>query len=158
MMIIREFTPVDEIQVVSLWRRGGLETSEPNLLAQVQHKLLSQPGLFLVGTIHSTIIASAVASHDGVNASIEYLTVAPEWQRLGYGRRMVREMERCLQEAGCRSVKLPVRPGNRPMLGFCERLGYRTEKILSMSKPLAEPARKKPTLRDWALECAATMA
>jgi ribosomal protein S18 acetylase RimI-like enzyme len=134
MILIRKFTFDDEAQVVPLWHRSGLIDSEDDSILTIERKLRAQPELLLVGAIKETIIATVMAGYAGSSGWISHLAVAPEWQRLGYGRCMMKEAERRLQNLGCPDINLHIRTNNRQVLGFCERMGYQIERVLSLAK------------------------
>jgi ribosomal protein S18 acetylase RimI-like enzyme len=117
-MDIRAFRAEDEPAVVALWERCGLVRPWNDPRKDIARKLKVQPELFLVGTAAQTVVATVMAGYEGHRGWINYLAVAPEYQRQGFGRSMMREVERLLQAAGCPKVNLQVRDTNADALGF----------------------------------------
>jgi ribosomal protein S18 acetylase RimI-like enzyme len=59
-----------------------------------------------------------MAGYEGHRGWINYLAVAPERRRLGFGRRMMEAAEAELAKLGCAKINLQVRAANREALGF----------------------------------------
>ncbi len=135
-MQIRPFDPQDEAAVIALWQRCGLTTPQNNPGKDIRRKLKVSPGMFLVGLVEGTIVATVMAGYEGHRGWINYLAVSPEYQRHGYGRVMMAEAERVLLEAGCPKVNLQVRSTNLGVIEFYRRIGYAVEDRVSMGKRL----------------------
>ena len=82
------------------------------------------------------IVATAMAGYEGHRGWVNYLAVAPEWQRQGLGRRMMGEVERLLHSAGCPKINLLIRDTNAEALAFYSALGYTRDEVVSMGKRL----------------------
>jgi ribosomal protein S18 acetylase RimI-like enzyme len=135
-MEIRAFRTEDESAVVALWERCGLIRPWNDPRKDIARKLSVQPELFLVGLADHTIVATAMAGYEGHRGWVNYVAVAPEWQRQGLGRRMMREVERLLHSAGCPKINLQVRDTNAEAMGFYSALGYRRDDVVSLGKRL----------------------
>lgn len=148
MIRIRQFTPADQSQVLSIWYRCGLVGRGEDPIQDIDRQMEMQPALFLVGAIKQTVIGTIMGGYEGPKGWISHLAVAPEWQRLGYGRVLLQEMETVLRELGCPRVDFKVRTNNRQVLGFCEKMGYQIERVLSLAKELEEerPVRSRYTV------------
>ena len=133
---IRPFQPDDEEAVVSLWRRCDLVRAWNDPHKDTQRKLWVRPDLFLVGVLNGRIVASVMAGYEGHRGWLNYLAVAPEHQRHGLGRALVREAERLHREAGCPKINLQVRTSNHSVIRFYRHLGYAVDDVVSMGKRL----------------------
>jgi len=102
----------------------------------IQRKLRVRPDLFLVGLVDGQVVASVMAGYEGHRGWLNYLAVAPEWQRRGYARAIVAEAERLLREAGCPKINLQVRTSNQAVIEFYRRLGYAPDDVVSLGKRL----------------------
>jgi ribosomal protein S18 acetylase RimI-like enzyme len=102
----------------------------------IARKLAVQPELFLVGLADHTIVATAMAGYEGHRGWVNYLAVAPERQRQGLGRSMMREVERLLHSAGCPKINLQIRDTNAEAMAFYSALGYKRDEVVSMGKRL----------------------
>jgi ribosomal protein S18 acetylase RimI-like enzyme len=135
-MDIRVFRPEDESAVLALWERCGLIRLWNDPRKDIARKLAVQPELFLIGLADHTIVATAMAGYEGHRGWVNYLAVAPERQRQGLGRSMMREVERLLHSAGCPKINLQIRDTNAEAMAFYSALGYKRDEVVSMGKRL----------------------
>jgi phosphinothricin acetyltransferase len=135
-MTIRECQPEDGPAIVRLWERCGLTRPWNDPRQEIARKLNVQPELFVIGVSDEEIVATVMAGYDGHRGWIYSLAVAPEAQRRGLGRRMMREAERRLRAAGCAKVNLQIRGGNAGVAAFYRALGYVEEDRVSMGRRL----------------------
>jgi len=135
-MIIRPYQPLDEEAVIQLWQRCELTRPWNDPRKDIARKLSVQPELFLVGVDDGAIVATAMAGFDGHRGWINYLAVAPERQRQGHGRQLMRAVEDALLAVGCPKLNLQVRAGNAKAVAFYEALGYGQDELVSMGKRL----------------------
>jgi ribosomal protein S18 acetylase RimI-like enzyme len=135
-MQIRPFRLEDEEAVVSLWRQCDLVRPWNDPRKDMRRKLRVRPDLFLVGVLGGQIVATAMAGYEGHRGWLNYVAVAPEHQRLGLGRAIVKEAERLLREVGCPKINLQIRSSNQGVIEFYRRLGYAVDEVVSMGKRL----------------------
>jgi ribosomal protein S18 acetylase RimI-like enzyme len=134
---IRAFKDENEAQVVDLWHTcfpGEPSRNAP--LQVIRRKRQVQPDLFLVGLIDDRVVCTALAGYDGFRGWIYHVATAPDQRRRGFGRKMVRAVERKLIQLGCPKLNLQVRSTNREVAAFYESLGYGIEDRVSMGKTL----------------------
>ena len=137
-MKIRVFQTSDESEVIQLWRRAGLIRSWNNPHMDIIRKLKVQSQWFLVVEQNQKISASIMAGYDGHRGWINYLAVDPISQGSGIGRKLMEHAEQLLLGYGCPKVNLQIRRGNREVIEFYEKLGYREDDVVSYSKRLIE--------------------
>ena len=137
-MNIRPFLPGDEEAVVALWQACGLTRPWNDPRADIARKLTEQPELFLVGTVGTELMASAMAGFDGHRGWVNYLAVAPAHRGRSYGRALMREAERLLEKRGCPKLNLQVRASNTGVIEFYRRLGYVQDDVVSLGKRLIQ--------------------
>jgi ribosomal protein S18 acetylase RimI-like enzyme len=77
-----------------------------------------------------------MVGYEGHRGWLNYLAVAPEHQRKGFGRAIVEEAERLLRKEGCPKINLQVRTSNQGALEFYRRIGYAVDDVVSMGKRL----------------------
>jgi ribosomal protein S18 acetylase RimI-like enzyme len=77
-----------------------------------------------------------MAGYEGHRGWINYLAVAPENQRAGFGRQIMKEAERRLRASGCPKINLQIRSSNRSAIDFYRALGYIQDEVVSMGKRL----------------------
>ena len=142
-------TGADVEAVVALWRSAGLTRPWNDPHRDVERKLAVQPELFLVvvddvvaddGTVQESVVATAMAGHEGHRGWVHYVAVDPSRQGEGLGRLVVEEAERRLLELGCPKVMLMVRRGNEAVVDFYEHLGYSQDDVVVLGKRLVPDA------------------
>lgn len=137
-MLLRAFDPSQAEDVVGLWELCGLTRPWNDPRLDIRRKLDVQPELFLVGTDGDSLVATAMAGYDGHRGWVNYLAVHPDARGRGYGRQIMAEVERMLEERGCPKLSLQIRTDNERALGFYRALGYLPDAVVSMGKRLIE--------------------
>jgi ribosomal protein S18 acetylase RimI-like enzyme len=135
-MEIRPFDARDTDAVVHLWDACELTRPWNDPRKDITRKVAVDDGLFLVGEVDDTIVASVMAGYDGHRGWVNYLAVAPDRRGRGLGRALMDDAERRLAAVGCPKVNLQVRDTNADVLAFYERLGYAVDAAVSMGKRL----------------------
>ena len=135
-MKIRSFTIEDEKAVIELWQKCDLVRSWNNPRADIARKLKVNPELFLVGILDGKIIAAAMGGYEGHRGWVNYLAIDPSYQRKGFGRQIMQDIEKRLLALGCPKVNLQVRTGNISALEFYNRIGYKDDNVISLGKRL----------------------
>ena len=82
------------------------------------------------------VIASMMIGYDGHRGTINYLAIAPAFQRSGLGAELMRRAEAFLIEIGCPKVSFCVRKDNLSVLAFYDRLGYAADDVHFLGKRL----------------------
>lgn len=139
-MKIGTYQPADERAVIALWESCALVAPQNNPHEDIRRKLADSPELFLVGRLDSEIVATVMAGYEGHRGWINYLAVAPQFQKTGYGREIMEHAEGLLRERGCPKINLQVRSSNRQFVDFYRRIGFSTDDVLSMGKRLVTDA------------------
>lgn len=135
-MDIRPFEEADRGAVIALWQACGLTRPWNDPSADIDRKLAVQRELFLVGSIEDAVVATVMAGYEGHRGWLNYLAVAPGWQRHGCGRRLIATVEQALLARGCPKVNLQVRTGNAAVIDFYEAIGYSVDPTTSLGKRL----------------------
>ncbi|MGD2251002.1 MAG: GNAT family acetyltransferase [Candidatus Methanofastidiosia archaeon] len=135
-LIIRQYSSEDEIDVITLWHACGLVVPHNTPKTDIEKKIEFQPQWFLVGIINKKVVATCMAGYDGHRGWINYLGVLPEYQRKGYGRKIMEKAEQLLKKTGCQKINLQIRKTNLPVITFYESLGYSHDEVVSMGKRL----------------------
>jgi ribosomal protein S18 acetylase RimI-like enzyme len=137
---IRPFRPSDEAAVVQLWKDCNLVVPWNDPLRDIRRKLRVQPELFLVGFVSGELAATVMAGYEGHRGWLNYLAVAPRFRRQGLGRKMVAEAETRLRQMGCPKINIQIRAGNTAVIEFYNRIGFKTDDVVSMGKRLEADA------------------
>jgi len=144
-MNIRPFVPADTDAVVQLWRDCELVKPWNDPHQDIARKLAVNPELFLVGEFTSqgvtTLVASAMFGYEGHRGWVNYLAVAPAFQRQGLAAQLMAAGEAHLLARGCPKINLQVRSSNLGVIAMYEKLGYTQDAVISLGKRLvADPA------------------
>jgi ribosomal protein S18 acetylase RimI-like enzyme len=135
-LLIRAFRKGDEDAVIALWQECGLTRPWNNPGNDIARKMAVQPELFLVGLVDDKIIATLMAGYEGHRGWVNYVAVAPEHRRQGFGRVLMQEAEERLLALGCPKVNIQVRSSNLDALGFYKGIGYLQDEAVSLGKRL----------------------
>jgi ribosomal protein S18 acetylase RimI-like enzyme len=92
--------------------------------------------LFLVGTVASELVATAMIGFDGHRGWVYYLAVAPRHRKQSHGRALMDDAERRLIARGCPKINLLVRSSNTAIVEFYRSLGYAQDDCVSLGKRL----------------------
>ena len=122
--------------VIELWLKCRLVVSSNNPQKDIERKLLVDRDLFLVGILNGKVIASVMGGYEGHRGWINYLAVDPAHRRRGYGRRIMKEVERRIRAKGCPKINLQVRATNDAVIKFYESLGYADDAVIGLGKRL----------------------
>ena len=133
---IRAFEVADEADVVRLWYACDLVVPWNDPAKDIQRKLHVQRDLFLVGFSNARLVATVMCGYEGHRGWINYLAVAPEHRRRGFGRRMMEAAEAGLRELGCPKINLQVRRSNEQAVNFYRSLGFIQDESISLGKRL----------------------
>jgi alkanesulfonate monooxygenase SsuD/methylene tetrahydromethanopterin reductase-like flavin-dependent oxidoreductase (luciferase family)/ribosomal protein S18 acetylase RimI-like enzyme len=140
-VVVRQFHDADAAAVAALWRRVFHDDSRWRAPEQIiERRRRRQRELFLVATLGNEVVGTTLAGYDGHRGWLYRVAVAPEHERRGVGRALVREAEQRLLQLGCPKVNLQIEGENRDVVAFYERLGYAVEDRVSMGRPLSPAA------------------
>lgn len=137
-MDIRPYCKADERAVVALWRDSGLTVPWNDPAKDIARKLHVQRDLFLVGSLEERIVATVMAGYDGHRGWINYLAVAPDCRRQGFGLRMMDAAEERLAAMGCPKINLQIRRSNTQAVDFYRSIGFVEDATISMGKRLVD--------------------
>ena len=122
-------------QVIALWNEVfGYETAH-NQPSLVIDKKLEVDGMFFVAESES-VVGTVMCGYDGHRGWIYSLAVLPSHRRQGIGQSLVRHAEQTLVEKGCTKVNLQILASNKEVEKFYRKLGFKSEKRISMGKCL----------------------
>ncbi len=147
-MNIRPFVPADTDAVVQLWRDCELVKPWNDPHQDIACKLAVSPELFLVGEFTSKgvtqLVASSMFGYEGHRGWVNYLAVAPAFQRQGMAALLMSAGEALLLARGCPKINLQVRSSNAGVIAMYEKLGYTQDAVVSLGKRLiADPVKAK---------------
>jgi len=132
--------PEDTDAVIALWGDCDLLRPWNDPRKEIARKLTDRNGAFWVATMGDDVIASVMVGYDGHRGSINYLAVAPDFQRTGVGARLMQQAEAFLVALGCPKVSFCVRKDNADVLAFYDGLGYDVDDVHFLGKRLIPDA------------------
>ena len=97
---IRQFVPNDTNRVIFIWEQCDLARNWNNPNFDIQRKLNFQKELFFVGLFNDEIIATAMFGYDGHRGWLNYFAVLPNFQKRGFGKKLMTFGELALIEKG----------------------------------------------------------
>ena len=135
---IRQFVPNDTNRVIFIWEQCDLVSSWNNPNFDIQRKLNFQKELFFVGLLNDEIIATAMFGYDGHRGWLNYFAVLPNFQKRGFGKKLMTFGEMALIEKGCPKLNLQIRNDNTKAINFYKKVGYKEDAAVSFGKRLIE--------------------
>jgi len=143
-MVIRQYAPRDQDQVISLWEKCDLVSPLNSPAEDISRKMRVNPELFLVGVREGRVIASVMGGYEGHRGWVNYLAVDPHHQRCGFGRQIMNHIERLLRAKGCPKINLQIRSTNLEVLAFYRSLGFSDDNVVSLGKRLGNDLASSP--------------
>ena len=101
-----------------IWNAAGVGTARRNVMARVQGAKTA-----LLGRVEDAPVATAFVAIDHDIAMVHALEVAPEAQRKGFGRSMMRAAARWSADVGARWLAVLVVEANAPAIALYSDLG-----------------------------------
>jgi GNAT superfamily N-acetyltransferase len=146
-MTIRVATVGDAVGLTELWDAAGLSFT-PSRVASELAAVLERDSLVLVDVDEAGEIAGSVfGTFDGRRGWVTRLAVTPARRGEGIGSGLLKELEDRLTALGCERINLLIDMDNAGVTSFYAALGYLSEDLLFMTKPL--PAGKRRDLAPY---------
>ena len=137
-MEIRAYRESDQDAVVALWRECGLVRPSNDPVKDIHRKLRVQRDQLLVGSMDGRLVATMMVGYEGHRGWVNYLAVAADCRKRGFGRLLMDEAETRLREMGCPKINLQIRRSNAGAVAFYRSIGYAQDDVVSMGKRLIE--------------------
>ncbi|MCB8928367.1 MAG: GNAT family acetyltransferase [Ardenticatenaceae bacterium] len=135
-LTIRPFAIADSEEVIAIWQACGLTVPWNDPHKDIARKMEVNPELFLVAEVDGRIAGTVMGGYEGHRGWINYLAVAPDFQRQRIGVALMQEVEAKLQALGCPKINLQVRKNNRAVIQFYGQIGYHIDDVISLGKRL----------------------
>jgi len=133
---ILRYTPEFQDAVVDLWEKCNLIVPWNDPVEDIKKKLDFQPDLFFIGLLDGRVVGSIMVGYEGHRGWMNYLAVLPEFQRRGYGGKLVQKAVDELKRLGCLKLNLQVRRSNTSVIDFYRHLGFKEDDVVSLGKRL----------------------
>ena len=131
---VSPITDADVDAVIALWQRCGLTRPWNDPGSDIAFARRGANATILVGRAANAIVASAMVGHDGHRGWVYYVAVDPEVQGKDFGRAIMSAAEDWLRQQGITKAMLMVRPDNKKVQAFYDRLGYETQERVIYAK------------------------
>ena len=123
-LTISPITDADVEPVIALWQRCGLTRPWNDPGSDIAFARRGANATILVGRAANAIVASAMVGHDGHRGWVYYVAVDPDARRKDHGRAIMAAAEDWLRQQGITKAMLMVRPDNKQVQAFYDKLGY----------------------------------
>ena len=124
-MEVRPYQESDQDAVVALWRECELVKPWNDPVKDIRRKMGIQRDLFLVGSMDSRLVATVMVGFEGHRGWINYLAVAADCRKRGFGRLLMDEAEARLRAMGCPKISLQIRRSNADVVASTGRSATR---------------------------------
>jgi ribosomal protein S18 acetylase RimI-like enzyme len=129
---ITRYTLDHQKAVVNLWEKCGLIVPQNDPIVDIQKKLEFQPELFFVALLEGQVIGSVMVGYEGHRGWLNYLAVLPQYQKQGFGKKLVDKAIEKLKRLGCLKVNVQVRMNNASVVDFYKQLGFKNDDVISL--------------------------
>ena len=133
-LAISPIADADVEHVIALWRRCGLTRPWNDPTGDIAFARRGRNAAILVGRRDAVIVASAMVGHDGHRGWVYYVAVDPDMRRQDFGRAIMAAAEDWLRAQGVTKAMLMVRPDNKQLQAFYDRLGYDAQERVVYAK------------------------
>ena len=130
-------TTADREATVALWEAAGLTRPWNDPRSDFDLAVATPTSAILLARDGKTLSGSVMVGFDGHRGWVYYVAVAPDCQRRGIGRVLMRAAEDWLQERGCPKIQLMLRGDNAQARGFYAALGYDLQDVVTVGKRFA---------------------
>ena len=127
-------------KVVELWRVSNLLAPWNDPYADIRMAMDNPTSTVLAGLDGNDIIASAMVGYEGHRGWVFYVAVDPGRRGRGLGEEIMDAAFDWLENLGAVKMQLLIRQGNEGVQAFYERIGFRVEPVMMMSKRIRPPA------------------
>jgi ribosomal protein S18 acetylase RimI-like enzyme len=79
-----------------------------------------------------------MGGYEGHRGWINYLAVSPDLQKSGYGRQLMKAVEKKIAEQGAPKINLQIRTSNVDVIAFYKAIGYKRDDVVGMGKRLID--------------------
>jgi ribosomal protein S18 acetylase RimI-like enzyme len=127
--------------LVELWIKCNLIVPQNDPIEDIHKKLEFQPDLLLIALLDRKLIGSVMVGYEGHRGWLNYLAVLPDYQKRGYGRKLVEKAILELERLGCMKLNVQIRESNIAAVRFYERLGFEEDHVVSFGLRLKKTSR-----------------
>jgi ribosomal protein S18 acetylase RimI-like enzyme len=125
-VVIRKMTIVDYDSLIALWKEGNIpcrpqgRDSKKNIRLQLQ-----QPtSFYFVAEDKGKIVGAILGTHDGRKGWINRLIITSSYRQKGIAKRLIEEVELCLETIGINIVACLIEDWNVASMQVFKQFGY----------------------------------
>ena len=133
-LAVSPITDADVPHIVALWQRAGLTRPWNDPSNDIAFARRGANATILIGRHENKIAASAMVGHDGHRGWVYYVAVDPDHRGKDFGRAIMAAAEEWLRLQGVEKVMLMVRPDNKGVQAFYDKLGYDVQERVIYAK------------------------
>jgi len=138
-MKIEKFTMDLYEEIVKLWRKAGINVGSSDTKEEIEKMLMRNPNLFLIGKLDNRIIGVVAGGFDGRRGYVHHLAVDPDYQRKGYGKMIMEELNERFRKIGVHKIHLFIEKYNKDVVNFYRSLGWDIRADLIMMSYIPDP-------------------
>lgn len=131
-MKIEKFTIGYYEEIVALWRKAGINIGSSDTLEEINKMLQRNPDFFLIGKINDKIISVVIGGFDGRRGYVHHLAVDPDYQKKGYGKKVIDALIEKFRELRVHKIHLFIEKYNKDVVEFYQNLGWEIREDLIM--------------------------
>ncbi|MFX1311505.1 MAG: GNAT family N-acetyltransferase [Promethearchaeota archaeon] len=118
--------------IIKLWKKAGINLGSSDTREEVKRMLQRNPNLFLIGKLHNKIICVVMGGFDGRRGYVHHLAVDPDYQKKGYGKKIMDELIERFRKRGVHKIHLFIERKNQEVVSFYKTLGWEIREDLIM--------------------------
>ena len=131
-MKIEQFIMKDYPKIINIWEKAGINIGSSDTKEEIEKILKRNPDLVLVGKLNHIIIAVVLGGYDGRRGYVHHLAVDPDYQRKGYGKKLMDELMQRFKKMRVHKVHLFIEKYNSSVINFYKQLGWEIRDDLVM--------------------------
>ncbi len=122
--------------VIDLWKQCDLIVPQNDPAVDIQRKLVFQPELFFIALEDGQVVGSIMVGYEGHRGWLNYVAVLPDYQKRGYGKKLIDKSIDELRKLGCLKVNVQVRRNNPSAVEFYKHLGFKDDNVVGLGMRL----------------------
>jgi len=119
-------------KVVELWKKAGIGVGSSDTKGEIAGVLNRNPDLFLIGKEDGKIVAVVIGAFDGRRGYVHHLAVDPDYQKKGYGKKIMDELIEQFRKKKVHKIHLFIEKINPEVVNFYRNLGWNVRDDLIM--------------------------
>ena len=133
-MFVEELSEADRVAAIALWAEAALTRPWNDAEADFQRAVQGSTSVVLGLRDDGEIIGTVMVGFDGHRGWVYYLAVKAPRHREGLGRLLMTAAEDWLRAMGATKIQLMVRRENATAVSFYERISYKEEPVVVLSR------------------------